>query len=209
MAKKSTRSTRKTKAQDLPTAVVETAMKLAAQQGWRGLSLAEIADEAKLPLSEVLPAFPSKQAVLSEFVRRIDSAVLESLDKEPLEGSARDRLFDLLMRRFDALQPYRGALANIAWDEARDPCAVACGLCRLRRSLSQMLEAAGLASDGCQGHLKLKGLAGIYLCTLRTWLKDDSEDMSKTMAALDRQLNRTENLCRRFGFDRRSAAEAA
>jgi hypothetical protein len=37
-------------------------------------------------------------------------------------------------------------------------------------------------------------LALIYLNTLRIWLRDDSEDASETMAALDKELQRVERL---------------
>ena len=50
---------------DIPRHVIDTAMKLAAERGWRDLSLAEIADAAKLPLSKVYPVLPSKTAMFA------------------------------------------------------------------------------------------------------------------------------------------------
>ena len=69
-----------------------------------------------------------------------------------------------------------------------------------------MLEVADLASDRCKGVIRVNGLIGIYLATLRVWLKDDSDDMAKTMAALDRRLRRVDSLLGRFGPRRRAAA---
>jgi hypothetical protein len=57
-----------------------------------------------------------------------------------------------------------------------------------------MLAAAGLDASGPMGRLRRKGLAVIYLNTLRIWLRDDSEDASETMATLDKELLRVERL---------------
>ncbi|MDX1423051.1 MAG: hypothetical protein R3322_07925 [Kiloniellales bacterium] len=193
---------------DVADRVIETAMTLAAAGRWRDLSLAEIAEAAKVPIAKVYPLYPSRQAILDAFVRRIDAEVLAGGDAEDLEGSARDRLFDVVMRRFDALDPYKAAVATIAYDEARDPMSAVAGACRLRRSMALMLEAAGLATGGVRGVLRIKGLALIYLATLRVWLRDESADKARTMAALDTQLRRTEALVLRLR-GRRPAPEAA
>ena len=183
---------------DIPDHIVDTAMKLAAEGRWRGLSLAEIAEAAKVPISKVYPVYASRQAILDAFVRRIDAAVLAESDAEDLDGGARDRLFDVLMRRFDALDPYKDAVATVAFDQARDPLAALASACRLRRSMALMLEAAGLASGGARGALRVKGVALIYLSALRVWLRDESEDKARTMAALDKQLRRAEALILRL-----------
>ncbi|MGF1610167.1 MAG: TetR family transcriptional regulator [Kiloniellales bacterium] len=192
---------------DIPNQVIDAALALAAEQGWRDLSLADIAAAAKLPLSKVHPVYSSKAAVLAGFLRRVDAAVLA----EPAEeGSARDRLFDVLMRRFDALQPHREALANIAHDELRAPLGALCSLCALRRSMALMLETAGLDSTGLRGALRVKGLSAAYLASFRVWLRDDSPDMARTMAALDGYLRRIEGLIQRLPRRRsRNAAGAA
>ena len=181
---------------DIATKVLDTAMKLAAEGRWRDLSLAEIADEAKLSLATVYPVYSSKQDILSALFRRIDAAVMAAEDASAREGSARDRLFDVLMRRFDALGPYREALANIIDVQARDPLAAVCGLARLGRSMACMLEAAGFSTSGLRGALRIKALSAAYLATLRVWLHDDSPDMAPTMAALDRHLGRLDNLAK-------------
>ena len=183
---------------DIPDHVIETAMALAAEGRWRDLSLAEIAEAAKVPLAKVYPVYPLRAAILDAFVRRIDAAVLAESDPEDLDGSARDRLFDVLMRRFDALDPYKEAVATVAYDQARDPLTALASACRLGRSMALMLEAAGLASGGLRGALRVKGLAAIYLATLRVWLRDESADKARTMAALDRQLRRAEALVLRL-----------
>ena len=181
---------------DIPNQVIDAALALAATRGWRALTLADIAEAAKLPLSQVYPAYASKAAILGGFTRRIDAEVLAGEEPDAGEGNARDRLFDVLMRRFDALKPHREALGNIVCDQARDPVSALCGLGRLERSMAAMLEAARLSAGGLRGLLRAKALGVTYLATLRVFLRDDSADLAATMAALDRNLSRLDCLAR-------------
>jgi AcrR family transcriptional regulator len=197
---------------DHPKHLIETALRLAAERGWHDLSLAEIAEAAGLPLGKAYQVFSSKQAILEGFARGIDAEVLadETMEQDwgQDESSARDRLFDVMMRRFDALQPYKAGLGNILYDQARDPLAALCGLQQLLRSMAAMLEAARISSSGVKGLIRTKGLAAIYLATLRIWLRDDSPDMAKTMASLDGHLRRVEALAGRLGGRRAAAGES-
>ena len=180
--------------------VIDRTLSLAAERGWRRVSLGDIAAAAKLPLAEFYRLYPSRAAILAAFVRRIDEAVLAAGEAEG--ATARERLFDLLMRRFEALGPYKDGVAAILKDCGGDPLALLCGGVRLKRSMGWMLEAAGLSSHGLLGQVRAKGLAVVYLATLRRWLADDTADMSRTMAALDKHLRRAEGvagLCARWG----------
>jgi ubiquinone biosynthesis protein COQ9 len=189
MAKK---ATRKSKAAHPRRDAIEVALSLAAEKGWRDLALADIAAGAGLSLAELYALYPSKQAILRAYARGIDTAVLAESEKP--EGPAKDRLFDVLMRRLDKLDPHKAGLQRIAEDTARDPLAIACSLARLDRSMAAMLEAAGISAAGLPGLLRTKGLAAVYLHGLRAWLRDDSPDKAKTMAALDRALGRADRL---------------
>jgi AcrR family transcriptional regulator len=180
--------------------IIDAALALAATRGWRGLSLAEIAKAAGIPVAEVFAEFPSKQAILEGFLAEVDRRVLERGEPDLVGESARDRLFDAVMRRFEVLAPHRAALRAILEDTRRDPFAMLCGVRGFLRSMAATLEAAGVASDGVSGLVKAKGLGVVYLQTLRVWLHDDTEDSSRTMAALDRNLRRAESVC---GFCRR------
>ena len=207
MAKKPTPAAKQPKSPETPSDpgkhVIEVALNLAAEKGWRDLALVDIADAAGLSLAEVYGLYPSKQAILDAYLRGIDRAVLE--ETEAPEGSAKDRLFDVLMRRLDKLEPHKEGLSRIGEDSARDPLAVLCGLGRLDRSMAAMLEAAGVSAGGLGGLLRTKGLSAVYLRALRAWFRDETTDKSKTMAALDKGLGRAERLA--GGFRRRRSAE--
>ena len=83
--------------------------------------MAAIAAEAGLPILTLYRTFPSKPAILCAFSRRIDETVLAApLDADPDERP-RDRVFDLLMRRFDALRPHRDAIEVLGRELPGDP----------------------------------------------------------------------------------------
>jgi AcrR family transcriptional regulator len=186
--------------------IIDAALACIARQGWRRLSLADIAAEAGLPILQVYRLFSSKTAILRSFFRRVDEAVLAApLDSEPDERP-RDRVFDLLMRRFDALTPYRAALEVLGRELPTDPLAALAAGAGLLRSMRWMLEAAGISGEGLGGVLAVKLTAAAYLATLRVWLRDESPDLSPTMAALDRRLRGIE---RWYGIGRRREAAAA
>jgi len=185
---------------DLPGRVFEAALKLAAERGWSVIALADIAAAAELSLADLYAAYPSKTAILEALSRDVDRRVLAGAEIDATE-TPRDRLFDVLMKRFDALAAYRDGLAAIARDARRDPVMVLCGAGQLLRSMAAMLEAAGISSAGLAGALRAKGLGAIYLATLRDWFRDDTADKAKTMAALDGRLRRAES-CAKW-LDRR------
>src|SRR5438132_786880 len=69
--------------------IIDAAFSLIAQQGWRRLSLAEIAAEAGLPILTLYRAFPSKAAILRGFSRRIDETLLATPLDRRLRGIER------------------------------------------------------------------------------------------------------------------------
>lgn len=170
---------------------IDAALELIAAKGWRAVTMAEIAATAQLGRLECLALFPVKTALLDGFTRRIDRAVLSGVAPDEAE-TVRDRLFDLFMRRFDALRPHKKAVAALARGVACDPFA-ALGLgMSLHRSLAGLAEAAGVDTAGPLGRLRVAALAAIYLRILQVWLADDGADEAKTLAALDAALRRAE-----------------
>lgn len=168
--------------------IVNAALRLAATRGWRELSLADIAKAAKVSLADLSTLFSSKTAIVVAYGRRIDAKVLENASAEDMSGEApRDRLFDVLMMRFDAMAGEKEALKRIAADIRRDPIASAPLARPLLQSMGWMLEAAGIDSSGLAGALRVRGLALVWGAAFRVWLAD-GEDQSKTMAELDRRL---------------------
>ena len=177
---------------------IDAALELAATTPWNAVGLADIARAAGLSLAQLHDAFASKGAILDALSARIDGVVLAG-DGSDLEGETpRDRLFDVLMRRLEAQAPYRDALRSVARSACGDPFAAAAALCRLQRSMRWMLEAAGIESGGVAGRLRTRALALLYLDVMRVWFADDSEDLGRTMVALDRRLDQADRAATRL-----------
>ncbi|WP_425406302.1 hypothetical protein [Hwanghaeella sp.] len=189
MAKASKKSSRAKKQRPDPVAAFMT---LLAERGWRGVSLPDVAEAAGMPLDEFSRQYWNKTDLLTAFQRRIDEQVLADTGPPDDEETPRDRLFDILMRRFDALLPYKDALRRLSRDLPRDPIAALVWARGLKQSMSWMLAAVGAGGNGVCGLFSTKGLIVVWLFAVRAWLTDDSPDMSKTMAALDKALARAE-----------------
>lgn len=168
--------------------IIAAALRLAAHRAWPDISLADIAAEAAVTLADIRAEFASKSALLASFMRAIDDEVLASAGSPDLTQNPRDRLFEVIMARFDALAPYKAALASITAGPLPDPALTGA----LLSSQRWMLEAAGVGSDGLQGGIRTAGLASVYASVFRVWLVDDDPGLARTMAALDRRLRRGE-----------------
>jgi AcrR family transcriptional regulator len=172
--------------------IIDATLGLIPTEGWRRLSLSAIAAAAELPILQVYRVFHSKQAILCGLYGRIDQTVLADPPAAEPDERSRDRLFDLLMRRFDALQPYKPALDVLRRDLLGDPVTALCAGGSLLRSMRWMLEAADIPTSGVRGAIAVRLAATAYLSAMRVWLRDDSQDLARTMAALDARLRRIE-----------------
>jgi AcrR family transcriptional regulator len=172
-------------------ALIAAAFQIVAERGWARLSVADAALSAGLPLARARERFPNRAAILLRLGRLADQAALA---ETPADGTVRDKLFDLLMRRIDALQPHRAGVLALLRDLPARPSTVLLLAMANRRSMRWMLGAAGVSTIGIRGELRVKGLLAVWLWTIRSWRTDESTDLSATMAALDAALQRAERM---------------
>jgi AcrR family transcriptional regulator len=172
--------------------IIDAFMALLAERPFARIGLADVAETAGVSLATLREAYDGKIAMIADWSRRIDMAVLEGETAEPVEAGARDRLFEVMMRRFDALQPHKEALRGLA-RSARRNLRLACALQAIvSRSQMWMLAAARIHKGGPFGRIAIKGAKFVYLETMRVWFDDDDPGLARTMAALDRSLRRGE-----------------
>ena len=170
-------------------ALIGAAFTQAAELGWRRVSMAGAARAAGLDLPRARARFPGRTTLLIRFGRIADQAALAGA---PTEGTVRDRLFDMIMRRIDLFQAHRaGVLALFRALPCEPPLAVLLA-CATKRSMRWLLQAADVDTSGLRGELTVRGLGAVWLWTLRAWERDDSADLSATMAALDTALRRAD-----------------
>ena len=177
---------------------------LLAEKRFERIELSEVAQLANVSLADLCGEFGSTFDMVSAFMRETDKKVLSggeqlTLDSESGDQSARDRLFEVLMRRFEALAPHREAIRSL-YRSARTNPQLAMGINKLAvRSHQWMLSAAGVGSSGMIGGMRAQALAGFFARATQTWLDDEDPGLARTMASLDRQLETAERLA---GFAR-------
>jgi len=182
---------------DPRTAIMEALLELAGERSWDDITISDVATRANVSLATFRDLYPSKGAVLASFTRHIDKIVLDGTTEDLVGEPAKDRLFDVLMRRLDALAPYKLGIEGV-WDwTRRDPLAATAINKLVVNSMRFMLEAAGIESEGPVGALKLQGLALAWSRILDVWLRDDDPGHAETMATLDRELSRGEQFVAR------------
>ena len=177
--------------------IVDALMELAAEQPFEDVTISQIAERAGVSLADFRDLFVSKGAVLAAFNRRIDRIVLDGTTGDMADENTKERLFDILMRRFDALSPYRASIESIVNWARREPIAAARLNTMALNSMRFMMEAAGAESEGAVGALKLQGLTLAWARLVNVWLNDDDPGMAATMADLDRTLKRGDMLIAR------------
>ncbi len=170
--------------------IIAALLALLAEKPIERIGLAEIAQRAGVSLAQLRAAFGSTLAILAAYLKSIDRAVLGADTRDMAEEPARERLFDVLMRRLEALAPHRDAVHSLM-RSARRHAGLALALNALAvRSQKWMLAAAGIDAAGPRGSLRAQGLALLFASVLRTWVRDDDPGLARTMAALDRALAR-------------------
>lgn len=172
--------------------LIDAALSLAAERCWNDVSLEQIIEAAEVDFLEAFEYFDEKTDVMAAYERRVDAQIIADMSDGDESLSEREKLFDLLMERFDVLNEDREALLSILNSFKGEPKQAVVGLPHLAQSMSRMLDAVGIEAQGICGASKVTGLVGVYLYALRVWKNDDSPDMAKTMAALDKALDYAE-----------------
>jgi AcrR family transcriptional regulator len=179
--------------------IVNALFALLSDKSWAEIGLHEIATRAGVSLSELRILFPSKGAILSGFVRKIDLEVLKVETTDLAGEPVRERIFDVLMRRFEAMAPYRDALRKVRDGLVVDPMGAAAMNQVAVSSMQWMLAAAGVPESGPLGTARAQALVLVTGRVFRTFLNDPEEDLSRTMKALDEELRKAERWAERAG----------
>jgi len=167
---------------------VDALMVLLAEQSFEQIGLAEVAGRAGLKLSALRSEFGSTLAIVAAHIKDIDRAVLAGGTADMAEEPARERLFDVLMRRLEALAPYKAAVRSLLRSARRNPGLALALNAMAVRSQNWMLEAAGIGASGAKGALRAQGAALMFARVLSVWFDDDELGLDRTMAALGRGL---------------------
>jgi len=173
---------------------VRAALELAQQRDWGDITLAGIARQAGLDLADLRREFACKSDILRAFQAEVDAEVLAKAKQAGPDQSVRDRLFDIIMTRFEVMGPYKPALKRIACYLRCRPGEASLIACSTLASQYWMLAGAGAKLGGAHAAVRVTGLAAVYGKVFQVWLDDPSPSLDKTMAALDRGLSNGERM---------------
>jgi hypothetical protein len=180
--------------------LARAALTLAASTPWRDITLQRLADAANRPISDLYGATLGEAIDCVE--EAFDRAIAEDIDALDPSQSVRDRLFELMMRRFEAMEGHRAAVLSMEQGADRDPTLLAAAHQRHVRCARWVLALAGLEADGMTGQARAQGLGVIIGQARAAWRADDAGDFAKTMASLDKNLRRAEEMFGRWaGFE--------
>jgi AcrR family transcriptional regulator len=168
--------------------IIDAFMGLLAVRPIEEIGFADIAARAGLSLAELRDEFNSVLGILAAHIKAMDRKVLTDSGSDMEDESPRERLFDVLMRRIEALTDHKAAVRSLLRSAQYDPPLALALNSMAVRSMEWMLTAADIDAAGTRGLIRAQGLAVLYSRVLRVWFRDDDEGLARTMAALDRQL---------------------
>lgn len=140
--------------------------------------------------------FADKSDFLDRFHAHIDDIFMAEIpEKFSNREDFKDRLFELLMIRFDILRPYKSVLKEIFYNLAKDPPLLLKTRQHLHKNLTEILKICDFdMSCPIRTRLRMTGLGLIYSDCFRTWLNDESDDSAKTMSQLDKRLSQAHKI---------------
>ena len=141
---------------------IVAALDLAAEGGWKAVTFPAIADVSDVSLADLRRDFTCKTDILRAFQAEIDAEVLAKSKPATPEHSPRDRVFDMVMTRFEAMTPYKPAIRRISAALCCHPAEAAQLIPSSLAAQYWMLAGAGAKLDGPGAGLRVAGLASIY-----------------------------------------------
>src|SRR5216683_6286324 len=168
--------------------IIEAFFALLAEQAFEDIGYADLATRAGVSLATLRREFGSKLPIVAAYVKAIDRKVLAGGDADMADEPPRERLFDVLMRRLEALAPDRAAIRSLMRSARRHPSLAFAFNGLAVNSQRWMLTAANIDAAGPRGIVRAQGLALLFASVLRVWVHDDDPGHARTMAALDRAL---------------------
>jgi AcrR family transcriptional regulator len=169
--------------------IIDALMALLAEQPIEQIGLAEVASRAGVSLADMRGEFSSLMGILAAHMKETDRKVLAG-GEDMAEESVREKLFDVLMRRLEALAPYKAAIKSLIRSSSRNP-GLAMALNGLGiRSQLWMMTAAGIRTSGPKSMVRAQALNLLFARVVCTWVDDEDPGLARTMATLDRELAR-------------------
>tara|TARA_B100000035_G_scaffold117902_1_gene99968 strand:+ start:186 stop:773 length:588 start_codon:yes stop_codon:yes gene_type:complete len=162
--------------------------------GWDKFSIEKLSTIENIPVRDLKVFFKCKYSIVDKFSKMIDKNIESKLRLEDFKDSSKkDILFELIMMRFDEMEEFKSSLAKILDVSKNKPLLASIITRNVMNTMDFFLELSNSYSNYAFDVLKKNFLFLIYSITFKTWLSDNTEDLSKTMAELDKLLSTAEN----------------
>ena len=156
--------------------------------------LEKLSTKEKVPINDLKVFFKCKNSIVDKFSRMIDKNIESKLRIDDFKDSSKkDILFELIMMRFDEMEGFKGSLVKILDVSKNKPLLISIITRNVMNTMDFFLELSNSYNNYAFDILKKNFLFIIYSISFKTWLSDDTEDLSKTMAELDKLLSTAEN----------------
>ena len=169
----------------------KAALKLLKSKSWSQISIQSICKEAKINQYQVYNFAKQKKDILVLINNYFDQKMINSISNIG-KSSNHDKIFEILMQRFEILNQHRNSVMKIFKYIIKKPDMIIFLLPEIIKSLNIVLESSEISTEGCLNNLKIEGLLIIYIYVFSIWMKDKTVGLDKTMAALDKSLNNAE-----------------
>lgn len=184
--------------------IIDAALDLAMRKSWEGLRLHDVAAELQLGLNDVRAYFREKEDISDAWFDRADAAMLQAGTRPGFADLLpRERLHRLIMAWLAVLSSHRRVTREMIYGKF-EPGHVHyqfAGLLRVSRTVQWLREAAHCDAELPWRAFEETGLTAIYLATFFYWMRDESENATRTSVFLNRMLGRAVRLTRYFpGF---------
>ena len=173
--------------------LIALGFELIEKKGWKNFSLESLSEVDKNDVETVESFFRNKLQFLESFSEMIDDKVLAEVDQEEFKkNSIKDNLFELIMLRFENLNDYKTGLKILLSELKKSPIELKKIMKKILDSMDLFLEVANIKNNYIMDFIKVNVIFIIYSYVFNVWLDDESPEMSKTMAELDKWLSQAE-----------------
>ncbi|MEL6568491.1 MAG: hypothetical protein AAFQ22_08740 [Pseudomonadota bacterium] len=173
------------------------ALDLAETRRWSELTLSDIATAAGLTLND-FHGVASVESLAEAVERHFDKAMSgEGIDPEE---TPRERLFDVIMLRFEAMEARRAGVLSLVHYREQSPIRLAKHLAARKASADWALVSAGLdgADQAVPRDIRSVAVAYAMAQAERAWRKETDPGFARTMSKLDEELRKLEDGAGRF-----------
>ena len=102
--------------------IINKSFELIEKIGWERFSFQKLSEKEKIPLNFLKTNYKCKYTVIEKFSQMIDRQVESNIRADDLmDSSIKDKLFELIMLRFDELESFKKALKNIFLSTKKNP----------------------------------------------------------------------------------------